>query len=465
MNDLYYSADNFPKGLTKKVVESISHIKNEPTWLTEFRLKAFEIYTQKEMPKWGFFPKFDVDIDSYVHYVGSNQKKKKSWDEVDPEVMRSFERLGIPEHERKYLAGIEAMNDSETVYANVKKELTDLGIIFCDIDTAIKEYPEIVKKYLGTVVTIGDNKFSALNSAVFSGGSFAYCPKGVKTPMPLQAYFKVTAASSGQYERTLLIADEGSEIEYSEGCSSVQDMGTNFHTAVVELIAHNHAKINYTTIQNWKKNMYNWTVKRGLCYDYANITWTDCNIGANTIKYPGIVLKGDNSTGSVLSLAFAGKDQIQDTGARIIHIGKNTKSNVLAKGISLDGGVNSYRGLVKFEPSSVGSYSHVKCDGLLMDNHSSSHAFPYNDVSGHQGSLNYEATISKIDEDQLFYLQTRGLSEDDAKLLLVNGFCESIVKELNVEYSVEMSRLIRMILEDGKVISESQLQERKAVTS
>ncbi len=464
-DELYYSADNFPKGLTKKVVESISHIKNEPTWLTEFRLKAFEIYTQKEMPQWGFFPKFNVNIDSYVHYVGSNQKKKKSWDEVDPEVLRSFERLGIPEHERKYLAGIEAMNDSETVYANVKKELTDLGIIFCDIDTAIKEYPEIVKKYLGTVVTIGDNKFSALNSAVFSGGSFAYCPKGVKTPMPLQAYFKVTAQSSGQYERTLLIADERSEIEYSEGCSSVQDMGTNFHTAVVELIAHNGAKINYTTIQNWKKNMYNWTVKRGLCHDHANITWTDCNIGANTIKYPGIVLKGDYSTGSVLSLAFAGKDQIQDTGARIVHIGKNTKSNVLAKGISLDGGVNSYRGLIKFEPSSVGSYSHVKCDGLLMDNHSSSHAFPYNDVSGEQGALNYEATISKIDEDQLFYLQTRGLSEDDAKLLLVNGFCESIVKELNVEYSVEMSRLIRMILEDGKVISESQLQERKAVAT
>ncbi len=457
----YYSADNFPKGLSKKVVESISHIKNEPGWLTEFRLQAFEIYNEKEMPKWGFFPEFAVDIESYVHYVGSNQKKKKSWDEVDPEVLRSFEKLGIPEHERKYLAGIEAMNDSETVYANVKKELTDLGIIFCDIDTAIKEYPEIIKKYLGTVVTIGDNKFSALNSCVFSGGSFAYCPKGVKTPMPLQAYFKVTAASSGQYERTLLIADEGSEIEYSEGCSSVQDKGTNFHTAVVELIAHKHAKINYTTIQNWKKNMYNWTVKRGICYDYANITWTDCNIGANTIKYPGVVLKGDHSSGSVLSLAFAGKDQIQDTGARIIHIGKNTKSNVLAKGISLDGGINSYRGLVKFEPSSVGAYSHVKCDGLLMDNHSSSHAYPYNDVSGEQGSLNYEATISKIDEDQLFYLQTRGLSEDDAKLLLVNGFCESIVKELNVEYSVEMSRLIRMILEDGKVISETTPEERK----
>ncbi len=461
LEETYYSADNFPKGLSKKVVESISHIKNEPGWLTEFRLKAFAIYKEKEMPSWGFFPEFKVDLESYVHYVGSNQKKKKSWDEVDPEVLRSFERLGIPEHERKYLAGIEAMNDSETVYANVKKELTDLGILFCDIDTAIREYPEIIQKYLGTVVTIGDNKFSALNSCVFSGGSFAYCPKGVKTPMPLQAYFKVTAASSGQYERTLLIADEGAEIEYSEGCSSVQDKGTNFHTAVVELIAHKHAKINYTTIQNWKKNMYNWTVKRGLCHEHANITWTDCNIGANTVKYPGIVLKGDYSTGSVLSLAFAGKDQIQDTGARIIHIGKKTKSNVLAKGISLDGGINSYRGLVKFEPSSIGAYSHVKCDGLLMDNHSSSHAYPYNDVSGEQGSLNYEATISKIDEDQLFYLQTRGLSEDDAKLLLVNGFCESIVKELNVEYSVEMSRLIRMILEDGKVIAETTPEERK----
>ncbi|MEM7181805.1 MAG: Fe-S cluster assembly protein SufB [Spirochaetota bacterium] len=456
----YYQADNFPKGLSRKVVESISHIKNEPGWLTEFRLKAFEIYESKPMPKWGFFPEFQVDIDNYVHYVGSNQKKKKSWEEVDPEVLRSFERLGIPEHERKYLAGIEAMNDSETIYANVKKELEDVGIIFCDIDTAIREYPDIVKKYLGTVITIGDNKFSALNSCVFSGGSFAYCPKGVKTPMPLQAYFKVTAQESGQYERTLLIADEGAEIEYSEGCSSVQDKGTNFHTAVVELVAHKDAKIEYTTIQNWKKNMYNWTVKRGLCEDRAHITWTDVNIGANTIKYPGIILKGDDSKGSVLSLAFAGNQQIQDTGARIIHIGDRTKSNVLAKGVSLDGGVNSYRGLVKFEQSSHNAYSYIKCDGLIMDTHSQSHAYPYNDVSGEQGSLNYEATVSKIDDEQLFYLQSRGLSEDDAKLLIVNGFCESIVKELNVEYSSEMSRLIRMILEDGKVIEEKPVTEQ-----
>ncbi|MDV6235757.1 Fe-S cluster assembly protein SufB [Leptospira ellisii] len=453
--DRYYRPDNFPKGLTRKVVESISHIKNEPDWLTSFRLKAFEIYEQKPMPTWGFFPNFNVDIDSYTHYIGSNQQKKKSWDEVDPEVLKSFERLGIPEHERKYLAGIEAMNDSETVYANVKKELTDLGILFCDIDTAIREYPDIVRKYLGTVVSVGDNKFSALNSCVFSGGSFAYVPKGVKTPMPLQAYFKVTAASSGQYERTLLIADEGAEIEYSEGCSSVQDKGTNFHTAVVELVAHKNAKIFYTTIQNWKKNMYNWTVKRGLCHERGHITWTDVNIGANTIKYPGIVLQGDHSTGDILSLAFAGGGQIQDTGARIIHVGKNTRSNILAKGVSLDGGINSYRGLVKFTSGSENSYSHVKCDGLMMDNRSQSHAYPYNDVSGQNGTLNYEATVSRIDEDQLFYLQSRGLSEDDAKLLIINGFCEGVTKHLNVEYSVEMTRLIRMILEDGHVIQEN----------
>lgn len=456
----FYKPDNFPKGLTKKVVESISHIKNEPGWMTEFRLEAFRIFEEKPMPTWGFFPQFHVDINDYTHYVGANQKKKKSWAEVDPEVLRSFEKLGIPEHERKYLAGIEAMNDSETVYANVKKELTELGIIFCDIDTAIREYPDIVRKYIGTVVTTGDNKFSALNSAVFSGGSFAFCPKGVRTPMPLQAYFKVSAAASGQYERTLLIADEGAEIEYSEGCSSVQDNGTNFHTAVVELVAHDYAKINYTTIQNWKKNMYNWTVKRGLCHKGAHITWTDCNIGANTIKYPGIVLLGDDSKGSVLSLAFAGHGQVQDTGARIIHIGKNTRSNVLAKGVSLDGGTNSYRGLVKFTSTSENSFSHVKCDGLIMDAKSSSHAFPYNDISGEHGSLNYEATVSKLDDDQLFYLQTRGLTEDDAKLLVVNGFCESITKELNVEYSVEMTRLIRMILEDGKVIAEALPQQR-----
>ncbi|MCB1323671.1 MAG: Fe-S cluster assembly protein SufB [Spirochaetales bacterium] len=449
----FYRPEAFPAGLSRKVVESISHIKNEPGWVTEFRLQALEIFESKPMPTWGFIPRFQIDLENYVHYVGANQQKKKSWDEVDPEVLRSFERLGIPEHERKYLAGLEAMSDSETVYANVKKELDDLGIIFCDIDTAIREHPELVRRYIGSVVTPSDNKFAALNSAVFSGGSFAYCPRGVKTPMPLQAYFKVTAASSGQYERTLLIADEGAEIVYSEGCSSVQDSGTNFHTAVVELVAMDRSRIHYTTIQNWKKNMFNWTVKRGLCERDAHITWTDVNIGAQTIKYPGVILKGDNSTGDILSLAFAGRDQIQDTGARIVHVGKNTRSNVLAKGVSLDGGINSYRGLVKFEKGAENAYSHIKCDGLMMDERSETHAYPYNDVSGQQGTLNYEATVARIDEDMLFYLQARGLSEDEAKLLIVNGFCEGVVRDLNVEYSVEMTRLIRMILEDGQAIA------------
>ena len=450
----HYAPDGFPKGLSRRVVESISHIKNEPGWVTEFRLEALEVFESRPMPAWGFFPAANIDLESYVHYVGTGKTKKSSWDEVDPEVLKSFERLGIPEHERKYLAGLEAMSDSETVYAGVKKELDDLGILFCDIDTAIREYPDLVRQYLGSVVTSQDNKFAALNSAVFSGGSFAYCPKGVKTPMPLQAYFKVTAQLSGQYERTLLIADEGAEIVYSEGCTSVQASGTNFHTAVVELVAKDNARIHYTTIQNWKKNMYNWTVKRGVCERSAHITWTDVNIGAQTVKYPGIVLKGDRSTGDVLSLAFAGKDQVQDTGARVIHVGKNTRSNILAKGISLDGGINSYRGLVKFEKGAEGAFSHIKCDGLMMDDRSQSHAYPYNDVSGEQGALNYEATVSSIDQDQLFYLQTRGLSEDEAKLLIVNGFCEGVVRDLNVEYSVEMSRLIRMILEDGQAIAE-----------
>ena len=408
------------------------------------------------MPQWGFIPNFNVDLEQYVHYVGTRQQKKQSWDEVDPEVLRSFERLGIPEHERRYLAGLEAMSDSETVYANVKKELEDLDIIFCDIDTAIQNYPDIVRKYIGSVVPAADNKFSALNSAVFSGGSFAFVPKGVKTPMPLQAYFKVTAAASGQYERTLLIAEEGAEIVYSEGCSSVQESQTNFHTAIVELIAHKGSRIHYTTIQNWKKNMFNWTVKRGLCEENAHITWTDVNIGAQTIKYPGILLKGNNSTGDILSLAFAGKEQIQDTGARIIHIGENTRSNILAKGISLDGGINSYRGLVKFSKKAKSAYSHIKCDGLMLDDRSETHAYPYNDVSGKSGSLNYEATVSKIDEDMLFYLQSRGLDEDKAKLLIVNGFCDGVVRDLHIEYSVEMSRLIQMIMEDGHAIKTTE---------
>ena len=448
----YYAPDSFPQGISRKVVESISHIKNEPSWVTEFRLKALDIFLKKPMPSWGFIPRFNIDLEQYVHYVGAGKKKKKSWDEVDPEVLRSFERLGIPEHERRYLAGLEAMNDSETVYANVKKDLDELGIIFCDIDTAIQNCPGLVRKYLGTVVPSNDNKFSALNSAVFSGGSFAFVPKGIKTPMPLQAYFKVTAASSGQYERTLLIAEEEAEIVYSEGCSSVQDTGTNFHTAVVELITLKKARIHYTTIQNWKKNMFNWTVKRGLCGEGAHITWTDVNVGAQTMKYPGIILKGDNSTGDILSLAFAANGQIQDTGARVIHVGKNTRSNVLAKGVSLDGGINSYRGLVKFGKGAENAYSHIKCDGLMLDDKSESHAYPYNDVTGSHGSLNYEAAVSKIDEEMLFYLQARGLSEDEAKLLIVNGFCEGVVRDLNIEYSVEMSRLVQMILEDGNAI-------------
>ncbi len=458
----YYRADAFPKGISKRVVESISHIKNEPGWVTEFRLKGLSLFQTKQMPTWGFIPQFKVDLEDYIHYVGANAQKKTSWDEVDPEVLRSFEKLGIPEHERRHLAGLEAMNDSETVYANLKKELTDLGILFCDIDTAIREYPDIVREYLGTVVTADDNKFAALNSAVFSGGSFAYVPKGVRTPMPLQAYFKVSAASSGQYERTLLIADEGAEVVYSEGCSSVQDTGTNFHAAVVELIAKKNGRIHYTTIQNWKKNVYNWTVKRGVCDTKAHITWTDVNVGAQTIKYPGIILKGDHSTGDILSLAFAANGQIQDTGAKIYHHGKNTRSNILAKGISLDGGTNSYRGLVKFGKFADNAYSHIQCDGLMMDDRSECHAYPYNDVSGKNGHLNYEATVSKVDEDMLFYLQSRGFSQDEAKLLIVNGFCEGVVRNLDVEYSVEMNRLIRMILEDGKAIDEEESSTTKA---
>lgn len=455
----YYAPDGFPAGLTRKVIESISHIKNEPGWATEFRLKAFEIYESKPMPQWGFIPHFEIDLDSYVHYIGAGHKKKKSWEDVDPEVLASFEKLGIPEHERRHLAGLEAMNDSETVYSGIKKELSDLGILFCDIDTAIREYPEIVQKYLGSVVSANDNKFAALNSAVFSGGSFAYCPKGVKTPMPLQAYFKVTQESSGQYERTLLIADEGAEIIYSEGCTSVKASSTNFHTAIVELIAKKDGRIHYTTIQNWKKNMYNWTIKRAIAEERAHITWNDVNVGAQTIKYPGIILKGDDATGDVLSLAFACGDQIQDTGTRIVHVGKRTRSNVLAKGISLDGGINSYRGLVKFASKAEGAYSHIQCDGLMLDDRSQSHAYPYNDVAGSAGKLNYEATVSKLDDDMLFYLQTRGLSEDEAKLLIVNGFCEGVVRDLDVEYSVEMGRLIRMILEDGRAIGNSEAIE------
>lgn len=450
----FYPPDGFPKGLSRKVVESISHIKNEPGWLTEFRLKALKVYQEKPMPTWGFIPRFNINLEDYVHYIGSGQQKRKSWDEVDPEILKNFERLGIPEHERRKLAGLEAMSDSETVYANVKKELEDVGIIFCDIDTAIQNYPELVREYIGTVVPVADNKFSALNSAVFSGGSFAWIPKGVRTPMPLQAYFKVSAAQSGQYERTLIIAEDDAFVDYSEGCTSLQDTGTNFHTAVVELIAKKGATINYTTIQNWKKNMYNWTVKRGVAKERAHITWTDCNIGANTIKYPAIVLEGDGSTGDILSLAFAGGDQLQDTGGKIEHIGRNTRSNILAKGISMDGGVNSYRGLVKFAPGSDGAYSHIQCDSLLLDDKSAAYAIPYNDVTGREGALNYEATVTNLDEAQLLYLKSRGLSEDDAKLLMVNGFCEGVTKHIDVEYSVELTRLIRMILEDGNIIED-----------
>jgi Fe-S cluster assembly protein SufB len=437
------------KGLTREIVERISEMKNEPAWMREFRLKAYEIFISKPMPTWGDTDLLgQIDFADIHYFVRSTDKTERSWDDVPDDIKRTFDRLGIPEAERKFLSGVSAQYESEVVYHSVSKELEAQGVFFCDMDTAIKQYPEIVQKYFSTVIPSGDNKFSALNSAVWSGGSFVYVPPGVEVKMPLQAYFRINAENMGQFERTLIIADKGSKVHYIEGCTAPKFSTSSLHSAVVELIALEGSSIRYTTIQNWYRNIYNLVTKRAIAQKNATVEWVDGNIGSKlTMKYPAIYLMGEGARGEILSMAFAGEGQHQDAGAKVIHAAPNTTSVVTNKSVSAHGGKTTYRGLVEVFPGAVGAKTRVKCDALIMDDQSSSDTKPTMKIHEQRSTVEHEASVSKIGEDQLFYAMSRGLSEADATAMIVNGFFDFFVKELPMEYAVELNRLVKMEME------------------
>ena len=435
------------KGLSREIVEEISWMKGEPDWMREFRLKALEIFWKKPMPTWG--PDLSqIDFDDIYYYIKPTEKHARSWDDVPEEIKRTFDRLGIPEAEQKFLAGVGAQYESEVVYHNIKKELERQGVIFLDTDTALKEYPDLFKEYFATVVPPSDNKFAALNSAVWSGGSFIYVPPGVHVEMPLQAYFRINAQNMGQFERTLIIADEGSYVHYVEGCTAPIYTTDSLHSAVVEIIVKKGARVRYTTIQNWSTNVYNLVTKRAVAHEEAVMEWVDGNIGSKiTMKYPSVYMLGRGARAEILSIAFAGRGQHQDAGGKAVHAAPYTSSNITSKSISKDGGRAAYRGLIQVYEGAHHSKSNVVCDALILDEYSRSDTYPYIDIREDEVSIGHEATVSKVGEEQLFYLMSRGLSESDALSMIVSGFIEPIVKELPMEYAVEMNRLIQLEME------------------
>ena len=437
------------RGLTRGIVESISAMKKEPEWMLKFRRDALETFLKKPMPTWADSPSLaKIDFDNIHYYMKPTDKQGKTWEEVPEGIKNTFDRLGIPEAERKFLAGVTAQYESEVVYHSLRTDLEKLGVVFLSMDDGLKQYPDIVKKYFATVIPTADNKFSALNSAVWSGGSFIYVPKGVSVPIPLQAYFRINSENMGQFERTLIIADEGSFVHYIEGCTAPTYSSDSLHSAVVELIALPGAKIRYTTIQNWSKNVFNLVTKRAMAHKNATVEWIDGNIGSTlTMKYPAIYLVGEGARGEVLSVAFSGKDQHQDAGSKIVHAAANTTSVVTSKSISKDGGRSSYRGLVKVVRGATGCKSNVRCDALILDDKSRSDTYPTIEIDEEDVTMGHEATVSKIGEEQLFYLQSRGLSEHEATLMIVNGFFEPFTKELPMEYAVELNRLLEMEME------------------
>jgi len=438
-----------PKGLTREIVERISAMKEEPEWMRDFRLRAYEIFLAKPMPTWGDTALLsEIDFADIHYYVKSTEGPGRSWDEVPEDIKRTFDRLGIPEAERKFLAGVSAQYESEVVYHSIREDLERDGVLFCDMDSAVKLYPEIVRKYFATVVPPGDNKFAALNSAVWSGGSFIYVPKGVEVKMPLQAYFRINAENMGQFERTLIIADEGAKVHYIEGCTAPKFSTSSLHSAVVELIALEGAHIRYTTIQNWYRNIFNLVTKRAFAHRNATVEWVDGNIGSRlTMKYPSIYLMGEGARGEVLSMAFASEGQHQDAGAKVIHAAPHTTSVVTNKSVSARGGKTTYRGLVEIYQGAVGAKTRVKCDALIMDERSSSDTKPTMKIHEQRATVEHEASVSKIGEEQLFYAMSRGLSEADATAMIVNGFFDFFVKELPMEYAVELNRLVKMEME------------------
>ncbi|SRR5690625_341687 len=435
------------RGLTEKVVREISRIKEEPEWMLDFRLKSLEVFYSKPMPQWGG-DLSELDFDEITYYVKPSERSERSWDEVPEEIKRTFDRLGIPEAEQKYLAGVSAQYESEVVYHNMEKELEEMGVIFKDTDSALKEHEEYFKEYFGKLVPPSDNKFSALNSAVWSGGSFIYVPKNTKVETPLQAYFRINSENMGQFERTLIIVDEGASIHYVEGCTAPIYTTNSLHSAVVEIFVKKDAYCRYTTVQNWANNVYNLVTKRATADENATMEWVDGNIGSKlTMKYPAVLLRGEGAKGMTLSIAFAGKGQVQDTGTKMHHLAPNTSSTIISKSISRQGGKVTYRGLVHFGKNADGARSNIECDTIILDDQSFSDTIPYNEVLNENISLEHEARVSKVSEEQLFYLMSRGLSEEEATEMIVMGFIEPFTKELPMEYAVEMNRLIKYEME------------------
>ena len=436
-------------GLTKETVDYISKVKDEPDWVNEFRHKALKTFESKPMPtNWATRDLDNIDFDAIRYYLSDGAKPKRSWDEVPPEVLETFDRLGVPEQERAFLAGVEAQYDSEAAYSNVKEALADEGVIFVTCSEGLKEHEEIFRPWFGKVIPTGDNKFSALNSAVMSGGSFIYIPPGVKVKHPLQAYFRINSENFGQFERTLIIADEGAEVMYMEGCTAPKFETATLHSAVVELVAMKGAKIQYIMVQNWSSNVFNLVTKRGLAHEDAEIRWIDCNIGSRlTMKYPGVVMKGERARGEVISIALANDGQHQDTGAKMIHAANNTTSNVISKSISVGEGRSTYRGQVHIPKHLKGCKNNTECDALLINTNSRTDTYPAISVKGNQHVTQHEASVSQVSEEMLFYMQQRGLSETQAMSLAVNGFINDLVEEFPMEYSVELKRLIDLEME------------------
>ncbi len=434
------------RGLTTEVVETISKMKEEPQWMLDFRLKSLKIFNEQAMPAWGG-DLSELNFDDITYYVKPSERAEKSWDEVPEEIKRTFDKLGIPEAEQKYLAGVSAQYESEVVYHNMKEDLEEIGVVFKDTDTALKENEDIFREYFGKLIPPTDNKFAALNTAVWSG-SFIYVPKGVKVDTPLQAYFRINSENMGQFERTLIIVDDEASVHYVEGCTAPVYTTNSLHSAVVEIFINKNAYCRYTTIQNWANNVYNLVTKRAICEAGATMEWVDGNIGSKlTMKYPAVILKGEGSRGMTLSIAIAGKGQHQDAGAKMIHLAPNTSSTIVSKSISKHGGKVTYRGIVHFGRKATGARSNIECDTLIMDNQSTSDTIPYNEILNDNISLEHEAKVSKVSEEQLFYLMSRGISQEEATEMIVMGFIEPFTKELPMEYAVEMNRLIKFEME------------------
>jgi Fe-S cluster assembly protein SufB len=437
------------KGLSKDTVIEISKMKKEPQWMLDFRLRSYEIFMQKPMPTWGGDLSV-IDFQNIYYYAKASDKVEKNWDDVPDNVKATFDKLGIPEAEKKFLAGVGAQYESEVVYHSLREDLAKQGVLFLDTDAALIEHPELFKKYFGKIIPPEDNKFAALNSAVWSGGSFIYVPPGVHIDMPLQAYFRINAENIGQFERTLIIVDEGAEVHYIEGCTAPVYSSESLHSAVVELVALKDAKLRYTTIQNWSSDVYNLVTKRAYAHEGATVEWIDGNIGSKlTMKYPGVYLMGERAYGETLSIAFAGKGQHQDTGAKMVHLAPNTTSKVTSKSVSRLDGRSTYRGMLHVAKGATGVKSTVRCDALLLDDTSKTDTYPYMEINQEDATITHEATVGKIGDEQIFYLMSRGFNEEEALSLIVNGFMEPFTKELPMEYAVELNRLIKLEMDDS----------------